>query len=170
MGHWLVHRLSSGGDTTAVTSLLFDKGVEFLWISIAGDNVLDIVAFISGILLQPFVSVKIVWVIRQASLAEGPFHPLGYSLQLLGDPGLAVSWEDNFDGILASINSRYESLKRFHKSLMLVWFVLSWVKELVNMFISALNVSVSGFFHRNIFFRGGLFLVARVLVSANTMS
>ena len=86
---------------------------------------------------------KIVWVTRQASVVEGSFHPLGYSLHLPGYPGFAVSWEDIFDGTMASINSRHESLKRFHKSLMLVWFVLSWVKELVKMFISALNVSVS---------------------------
>ena len=75
--------------------------------------------------------------------------------------------EDIFDGTLASINSRPESLKWFHKSLMLVWFVLSWVKEPEKMFISSIGVSVSAFFHRTIFLRGGL--LARVLVSTNTM-
>ena len=82
---------------TSELSLPFDEVVEFFWVSITGDNVLDIVviyipALISGFLLQPFVSVIIVWVTSQVSIAEGSIHLLGYSLHLPGDPGLAVSW------------------------------------------------------------------------------
>ena len=91
MGHWLIHRLSSGA--TPLLSHIFPLMRMY---SFAGDNALDIVvigipAFISGILLQPFVSMKVVWVTSQASLAEGFFHQLGYSLYLPDDPGLVVS-------------------------------------------------------------------------------